>query len=87
MGKLDAGQCDGRTRERLEEDRGVRYDDAALGHHRHEISVAQPVADVPPDAQLDDFGIEAATSANGIPDDGLGHFGCPVDAKIVRQCP
>src|ERR1700692_4555626 len=32
------------------------------GEHRHEIPIAQPVGDVPADAQLDDLGIEAATS-------------------------
>jgi hypothetical protein len=42
--------------------RGVRHANAALGHHRHEISIAQSVSDVPADAQLDDLGIEAATS-------------------------
>src|SRR5258708_7284660 len=42
--------------------RRMRNDNAALGHHRHEISIAQPVGDVPADAQFDDLGIEAATS-------------------------
>jgi hypothetical protein len=38
--------------------RRMRPNNAALGHHRHEIPIAQPVGDVPADAQLDDFGIE-----------------------------
>jgi hypothetical protein len=40
----------------------VRHDNAALGHHRLQISVARSVGDVPAHAQLDDLGIEAATS-------------------------
>jgi hypothetical protein len=55
--------------------RRVLHGNSPLGHHRHEISIAQPVGDVPADAQLDDFGIEAATSVNGISDGGPGHFG------------
>jgi hypothetical protein len=51
----------------------VRDDNAALGHHRGETSIAQPVGDVPPDAQLDDLGIEAATSVNAISHYGIGH--------------
>jgi hypothetical protein len=65
MGKFDAGQGNGRTPERLEAshhrgasafDRSMillyemRYDNAAFGHHRHEIPIAQSVGDVPADA-------------------------------------
>ena len=53
--------------------RRVRYDNAALGHHRHQISVAQSVGDLPADAQLDELGIEPATSVNEISDNWLGH--------------
>jgi hypothetical protein len=53
--------------------RRVRHDNAALGHHRHEIPIAQSVGDVPADAQFDDLGIEAAASVNGISDNWLGH--------------
>jgi hypothetical protein len=51
--------------------RGVRHANAALGHHRYEIPVAQSVGDVPADAQLDDFGIEAAASVMGFRTIGL----------------
>jgi hypothetical protein len=52
--------------------RRVRHD-AALGHHRHEIPIAQSVGDVAADAQLDDLGIEPAPSVNEISDNWLGH--------------
>jgi hypothetical protein len=53
--------------------RRVRHDNAALGHHRLEIPIAQSVGDVPAHAQLDDLGIEPATSVNGISNNWLGH--------------
>jgi hypothetical protein len=55
--------------------RRVRHANTSFGHHRHEISVAQPVGDLPADAQLDDLGIEAAASVNGISHNRLGHLG------------
>src|SRR5271163_3903885 len=57
-----------------EENRRVRHDDATLGHHRLEISIAQSVGDVPAHAQLDDLGIEPTTSVNGISNNRLGHW-------------
>ena len=42
--------------------RCVRNDDAPLRHHRHEVSVAQPVGDIPAHALFDDLGIEAAAA-------------------------
>jgi hypothetical protein len=30
--------------------RRMRHSNAALGHHRHEISIAQPIGDVPTNA-------------------------------------
>src|SRR5260370_40756549 len=67
--------------------RRVRHTNAALGHHRHEISIAQPVGDVPADAQLDDLGIEAATSVNGISDNRLGHLGIPWTPELYDNAP
>jgi len=55
--------------------RCVRHGNAALSHHRHEISIAQSVGNVPADAQLDDLPIEATTSVNGISDNRPGHLG------------
>jgi hypothetical protein len=54
--------------------RRVRHHNAALGHHRHEIPIAQSVGDVLAYAQLDDLGIEPATSINGISVNRLGHL-------------
>jgi hypothetical protein len=36
----------------------VRNDHTALGHHRNEISVVQPIGDVPAHAQNNDLGVE-----------------------------
>src|ERR1700682_3566009 len=57
--------------------RGVRYGDSALSHHRDQISIAQPVGDVPADAQLDDLGIEAAAAVHGVSDNWPSHLGIP----------
>src|ERR1700679_4370042 len=54
--------------------RRVRNDNAALGHHRHEIPICQSVGDVPAHAPLDDLGIEPAPSVNGISGNWLGHW-------------
>jgi hypothetical protein len=55
--------------------RRVRHGNAPLGHHRHEIPIAQPVSDVPADAQLDDLGMEAAPAVDGLSDYRPGHLG------------
>ena len=85
MDKFDTSQGNGRTPERLEAphhrgasatmNRRVRHDNAALSHHRHEIPITQSVGDVPADAELNDFRIEAATAVNRISGYGLRHFG------------
>jgi hypothetical protein len=67
--------------------RRVRHANAALGHHRREISIAQPVGDVPADAQLDDLGIEAATSVNGISDNTPGHLGISWMPELYDNAP
>jgi hypothetical protein len=54
---------------------GVRHANAALGHHGYEIPIAQPIGDVPTDAQLDDLGIKAAPAINEISRYGLCHLG------------
>jgi hypothetical protein len=38
---------------------------------------AQPMGDVPANAQLDDLGVEASTSVNWISVNGLRHLGIP----------
>src|SRR5665213_3486004 len=40
------------------QNRRVRDRDTALCHHSHEISIAQPVGDVPANAKLNDVGVE-----------------------------
>ena len=52
------------------QNRFVRDDDSALGHHR-EIPIAQPVSDVPANALLDDLGIEPAPPMNWQREEGL----------------
>jgi hypothetical protein len=50
-------------------------------------SAAQPVGDVPADAQLDDLGIEAATSVNGISDNRPGHLGISWTPELYDNAP
>ena len=47
----------------------------ALGHHGHQVAVAQPIRDVPANAQLDDFGRVATPALNGVAGSGSGHGG------------
>jgi hypothetical protein len=54
---------------------GVRHGNASLRHHWHEIPIAQPLGDVPADAQLDYLGIEAAPAINEISRYRLCHLG------------
>ncbi|HWX36929.1 MAG TPA: PIN domain-containing protein [Steroidobacteraceae bacterium] len=82
MGKLDTGQRDRRTPERLEAShRGASAFDS------HEIPIAQPVGDVPANAQLDDLGIEAATSVHGISGNGRGHLGISGTPELYDNAP
>jgi hypothetical protein len=57
----------------------VGNDNAALSHHRHEISITQPVGDVPAHAQFNDLGVEPAPSVNRVTRDrpsALPNTGC-----------
>jgi hypothetical protein len=54
---------------------------------RHEIPMAQSVGDVPADAQLDDFRIEAATSVHEISDNRPGHLGISSMAELYDNAP
>jgi hypothetical protein len=51
------------------------------------VPIAQPVGDVPADAQLDDLGMEAATSVNGISDYRLGHLGISWTPELYDNAP
>ena len=42
----------------------MRDRQSSLGHHGHQISVAQPIGDVPAHAQFDDVGFEEDTVAD-----------------------
>ncbi len=58
-------------------DRRMRHDDAALGHHGSQVSVAQSVGYVPADAELNGFGLEPATSIDRVAFDWLSHSCSP----------
>src|SRR5882672_8867782 len=55
------------------QDGAVGYHDTALRHHCSQVAIAQPVGDVPANAQLDDFSVEHSSAVNGITGDRLGH--------------
>src|SRR5882724_7339766 len=55
------------------QDRGVGDDVTALSHHRGQITVAQPISDVPANAEFDGFSWKATTPINRIAFYGLGH--------------
>ena len=52
----------------------VGYGDAALGHHLDEISIAEPIREVPAHAQLYDFGLESTTQIDGVSSNGFGRW-------------
>ena len=54
----------------------------ALSHHRDQISIVQPVGDVPAHAQLDDLAIEAAAAVNGVSDNWPRHLGIPWTLEV-----
>jgi hypothetical protein len=52
----------------------VGYDDPpALRHHSNEVPIAQPIGDVPANAQLNDFSIEHPSAVDGVTGDRFGH--------------
>ena len=59
------------------------YDDPALRHHSSEVPIAQPVGDVPANAQLDDFSVEHPSAVDGVRGDRLGHSE-PLHPTILR---
>src|SRR5208282_3071687 len=54
-------------------DRGVGDDDFALSHHRRQITVAQPISDVPANAEFDGFSGKATTPIDCVAYYGLRH--------------
>src|ERR1035437_3897796 len=57
------------------QDCAVSHDDPALRHHPNEVPIAQPIGDVPANAQLDDFSIEHTSTVDGVAVDWFGHSG------------
>src|SRR6267143_6920028 len=55
------------------QNRCMRNHDAAFGHDFNEVSIAQPIRDVPAYAQLNDVGVEYSSAVNGITSDRPGH--------------
>jgi hypothetical protein len=65
------------------QNRRVRDLDTTLRHHRDEISIAQPVGDVPADAKLDDVSIEGAAAVNGVTSNRLR---VPLSGGRIAAC-
>jgi hypothetical protein len=45
----------------------------ALGHHLHEVTIRQPIGNVPSYAQLNDLGIEGALAVHRVTRNRLRH--------------
>src|SRR5580658_5053776 len=56
------------------QDRRVGHTEPALRHHGYQVSIAQPVGDVPADAQFDDLSVESTTAVDPIAGFRLGHL-------------
>src|SRR5476651_1817459 len=70
------------------QNRRVRDLNIPLRHHRHEISIAQPVGDVPAKAQPNHVGIEGAAAVHGDTINWLGHSKPPPRrGRILRERP
>src|SRR6202163_139660 len=66
-------------------DRRVRNADAALGHHRNEISIAQAIADVPAHAQNNDLSVELALYIDRVTILAFGHRASPSARLCCRR--
>src|ERR1700687_1323655 len=66
-------------------DRRVRNADAALGHHRNEISIAQAIADVPAHAQNNDLSVELALYIDRVTILAFGHRASPSATQSSRR--
>ena len=53
------------------QDCALGYHDPALRHHSNEIAIAQPIGDVPANAQLNDFSVEHPSAIDGVTVIGL----------------
>jgi hypothetical protein len=61
--------------------------DATLCHHLHQVSVRQPIGDVPAHAQLDDVGIEYTFAVHRVTRDRLRHSEPPAKDPAVYPMP
>src|SRR3981081_1205187 len=67
------------------QDRRVGHTESALGHHGHQIPIAQPVGDVPADAQFDDLGLEPSAPVDWIAGLCLGHSDTPARPRASNR--
>jgi hypothetical protein len=61
--------------------------DATLCHHLDQVSVRQPIGDVPAHAQLDDVGIEYTFAVHRVTRDRLRHSEPPAKDPAVYPMP
>src|SRR5450631_3654354 len=61
--------------------------DATLCHHLDQVSVREPIGDVPPHAQLDDVGIEYTFAVHWVTRDRLRHSEPPAKDPTVYPMP
>ena len=59
------------------QDRRVLYNDAALGHHGHQVPIAQPIGDVPANTEFDDLSLEPAPTVDRVTRYCFWSFGQP----------
>src|SRR5450631_2267595 len=69
------------------QDRRMGDLDATLCHHLDQVSVRQPIGDVPPHAQLDDVGIEYTFAVHRVTRDRLRHSEPPAKDPAVYPMP
>jgi hypothetical protein len=65
----------------------VSYHDPALRHHSNEVAIAQPLGDVPANAQLNDLSVEHLSAVDGITGDRFGHSEPLFGVRILRESP
>ncbi len=69
------------------EDCAVGHRDPALRHHCNEVPIAQPIRDVPANAQLNDFSIEHSSAVDWVTGDRFGHSEPLLGVRIIRERP
>src|SRR5450755_2877888 len=82
-----ASRTPGRTGGHPSQDRRMGDLDATLCHHLDQVSVRQPIGDVPAHAQLDDVGIEYTFAVHWVTRDRLRHSEPPAKDPAVYPMP